>query len=275
MHGAVLVPRMRRRTLLASVAAATASLGGCLTGSDPGTPADDGTPTDSPAGSPDDSDTPRATDCPTSQNLDVEWPAELDEDTVVDFVEAYEAAYYREVVVDFERESRLDRYELGGSVSEGPTRSGEGWVLTYRGGGGVYTPTLLLSVTPEEAPDGVDPVALSAVETDRVSDLLVAAAENGEAEDHVTQTGEPVERLLERFEALDDSFELTGPGDEDTLYVDLDGTTVALTVQASNFHGDYGWTARYYVDEHVVRRVEARSDAAPQDGDLLECRESA
>lgn len=261
---------MRRRTLLAGVATGTLSLAGCLSGGV-------GTPDESPEGSPDGTDTPRAVDCPTSQELGVAWPSELDADAVESFVESYEAVYYRDVVVAYESETRLDSYELDGSVSEGPTRRGDGWVCTYRGGGGVYTPTLALGATPAEPPDGVDPVPLDAVETDRLSGLLVTAAEDGEAEDHVDRRDD-VQRFLDELDALAGRLDLDGRGDEDTVHFDVDGTVVALTVQATSFHGDYGWTARYYVDEQVVRRVGGvgtDEDTDPREGELLECRESA
>jgi hypothetical protein len=32
---------------------------------------------------------------------------------------------------------------------------------------------------------------------------------------------------------------LSGRGDSDSLHVDVDGTTVELSVTATNFHGDY------------------------------------
>ena len=80
---------------------------------------------------------------------------------------------------------------------------------------------------------------------------------------------------IDRLTALSSDFELlSGPGDEESLYVDVDGTTVELSAQTTNFHGDYWWEARYYVDEHVVRRA-SDEGVDPQDGTLLECRESA
>lgn len=81
-----------------------------------------------------------------------------------------------------------------------------------------------------------------------------------------------VDRYVNRFSSLSDDFErLSEPGDSDTLYIDVDRTTVELTVQATNFHGDYGWGARYYVDDQVVRRT-TNDDTAVQYGELLECR---
>lgn len=51
-------------------------------------------------------------DCPVSQNVGVEWQRDLDGSTVASFVERYEAAYYRQHVIDtiFEPESCLFGY---------------------------------------------------------------------------------------------------------------------------------------------------------------------
>ena len=246
---------MRRRTFLTVVGAGTAALAGCL--SEAGGPRS-GTATDPPA-------------CPTTQGFDVEWPRDLDAASAESFVEAYEQVYYREVAVGYEPESSLDSYELGGSVTE-HGRHGDGWVLTYSGSGGVYRPTLALGATTADPPQGVDPVPVAEFEDERLLDLLETAAEAGEAESHV-DSGEAVDRYVERLASLSPEFEeFTSPGDSDSLHVDVDGTTVELTAMATNLHGDYWWTARYYVDDRVVRRVEGE-DADPREGTLLECRD--
>jgi len=252
---------MRRRTVLSGTGAGLCALAGCTT----------------LAGEPEPSDDPATTqelpdDCPTSEDLGVEIPDELNADSVVSFVEAYEAAYYREVVVNYEPESPVDEYGLGGHVTDEPRAVGDGWVVEYDGSGGVYRPTLYLHATTADAPEGADVVAASEIDDATVTDVVETAAESGEAEHHVEPPGEEVARYLELFESLSDGFrELSGPGDSDSLYVDVDGTTVELTVQASNFHGDYWWSARYYVDEHVVRRA-SDEEVDPQEGTLLECR---
>jgi len=276
---------MQRRTLLTLLGAGTLSLAGCTSRSEPaGT--DDGTQTETPT--PDD-ETPERTDtttasdgtteptalpddCPTTQDLNVEWPTELDGESVETFVEAYEEAYYREVVVEYEPETRLDEYGLAGSVGEGPQRAGDGWVLTYSGSGGVYRPGLFLSAETADAPEGAEVVSADEIEDETLTEVLTTAAEAGEAEDRVERReAAEVTRYLDIFESLSDDFDLSGPGDSDVLYVDVDGTVVALEVTADNFHGDYWWTARYYVDEQVVRRTEGE-DTDPRDGELVECR---
>jgi len=250
---------MHRRTLLTGIGAGTLALAGCTTGADSvGT--EDGT---------DDADLPEG--CPTTQGFDVEWPEELDASTVESFVEAYEQVYFREVVVEYEPESRLDSYELSGSVTDPPRKVGDGWALAYSGGGGVYRPTLLVEATASDPPDGTDPVQATAIDDEALTETLEAAAETGNAEFRVDPGGE-VDRYVDLLASRSDDFErLSGPGDSDALYVDVDGTAVELSVTATNFHGDYWWEAWYYVDEQVVRRTTEEEDD-PRDGDLLECR---
>lgn len=259
---------MRRRTLLAGLLGGPLFLGGCLAGPTDA-PTETGTPsTDAP------SDTPTATpaDCPTSQDIDVAWPDTLDAESVTAFVEAYEQVYYREVVVDYEPASTLESYELAGGVTDGPTDLGDGWAATYSGGGGIYQPTLMLSAVTATPPEDADVVPAGNVDDAVLSDLLAEAADTGAAEHHVADPGETVDRYVDLLASLSEDFEaLSGRGDEDSLYVDVDGTTVELSAQATSFHGDYGWTVRYYVDERVVRRA-TDAEADPREGELLECR---
>lgn len=277
---------MQRRTLLGLIGAGALSLAGCTSGSEPiGT--DDETPTGTTAlgdGAPEQTDTvtagdgtdqstPLPDDCPTTQGLGVEWPTGLDAETVESFIEAYEDAYHREVVVEYEPETRLDEYGLSGSVNEGPQSSGDGWILSYSGSGGVYRPGLFLGTTPADPPEEADVVSADDIEDEMLTDLLTAAVETGEAEDHIDRRGPAeVNRYLGLFESLSDDFDLSGPGESDTLYVDVDGTTVELTAKADRFHGDYWWDARYYVDDRVVRRT-TDDGVDPRDGELLECRD--
>lgn len=265
---------MQRRTLLSVICTGTLSLAGCTSDTvGPGDRPDE--PTDT-VGSDDGPDEPTAVpdDCPTSQGLDVEWPDEVTASTVEAFVEAYEAVYYRDVVVEYDPESQLDSYDLSGSVTDGPTAVGDGWELTYSGGGGIYRPTLWLGATTSDPPEGADLVPVSEIDDEPLREMLHKAADTGEAELHIEPPGEAVDRYVDRFTSLSDDFErLSGPGDGDTLYVDGDSTTIELSVQATTFHGDYGWKAQYYVDERVVRRT--TDDAAlARNGELLECRTS-
>lgn len=202
------------------------------------------------------------------------WPRNLDRAAVESFVEAYEAVYYREVVVEYEPNSRLDSYELAGSVGD-ILPQGRGWRVTYSGSGGVYRPTLWLTAEPATPPADADVVPLGSLEDDLVRALVTEAVESGSADREIAPPGPKVDRYVELFASLSADFEpLSGPGESDTLYVASDGETVEVTVQATNFHGDYWWGATYYVDSRVVWRAEG-TDSDPREGTLLECRPSA
>lgn len=268
---------MKRRTLLATISGGTLSFAGCTTGPNLGDTGDGTAPatdtnidTETPdAGTAEQPVLPAA--CPTSQELGVEWPADLNASTVKSFVESYEHVYYREVVVDYEPESQLDSYDLSGTATQ-PKAVGDGWVLSYSGSGGVYRPTLWLGASTATPPDGADVVPLNEIDDDLLTGLLEEAAETGEAQRHVDPPGERVDRYVDLLAPLSDDFEgLSGRGDSDSLYVDVDGRMVKLTAEADTFHGDYWWKAWYYVDEQVVRRT-TEEDTDPQDGTVLECR---
>jgi hypothetical protein len=256
---------LSRRTLLAVAAIGTAGTAGC---------------SDGWAGGPDDqsqteTDRPLPDACPTTQNLDVEWPAALTEASVETFAETYENAYYREVVVDYEPTTRVDEYRLE-AVADGPTAVDGGYEVALSGGGGVYEPGLHLQAEPADPPAGADVVPVGEVSDDTLRDLLETAAAEGEAETVVQQQRDRIDELIERVAALSDDVEpLDSPGDSATAYVDVDGSTVELTLQADQFHGDYWWSARYYVDQHVIWRVDEEDGEPRDDGDLLECRRDA
>lgn len=250
---------MHRRSLLALLGAGTLSLAGCTTSMDPLGPAK----TDLPE------------DCPKSQNLDVEWPDDLNETTAKAFLLEYENAYYREVVVEYEPESKLEEYGLDVALVGDIDQTADGWTAEVSGGGGIYQPTLSLTASTADPPEGADVVPVSEFEDDRLVRLLEQAAESGEAEDFIDNPGPEVDRYVGILASASEDFEwLEGPGDSDSLYVDVDGTTVKLTAQATNFHGDYMWNAWYYVDEHVVRRSDDEN-TDPRNGNLLECRQKS
>jgi|GEM_PF-6643074 len=254
-------PTPNRRALLVATGATAATLAGC---------------TDALPGG-DTRELPES--CPTSQDLDVEWPRELDSETVTSFLEAYEGVYYREEVVAYEPESQVDSYGLSEHVSEGPTPVDGGYEATLSGSGGIYRPTLNVGARTADAPEGADIVPIDEVDDETLREVLQTAAESGEAEDHIEPPGEKVDRHIELVASLSSDFEPpSAPGESGTAYFDVDGTTVELTLQANQFHGDYWWTARYYVDENVVWRVEMSGEESPNpraEGKLLECRGDA
>lgn len=210
--------------------------------------------------------------CPLTQGLEIDWPATIDASSVEPFVERYERAYYRDHSIDVEPSS-MGRAEVGVRVTEGPTAAEAGYILTVRGGGAIYTPTLWITANVAEAPADATVVPTDEIDNVALNSTISDAVENGTAEYHLDETGEPVGRLVESLSAMSADFEpLSGPGDADTLYVDADGVSVEVTARATEFHGDLFWQARYYVDDRIVRRVEGTAD--PANGQLLECRTS-
>jgi hypothetical protein len=277
---------MHRRAFLTVLGSGSLALAGCLSETDPA--GSDGTPegTDQPGtDQPDDpdqpeTDTPDTSDqqrdlpeeCPTSQDLGVEWPEELDAATVASFVENYEQVYYREVVVEYDPDTEFSSYELSGSVRDQPEKAGDGWILEYSGSGGVYRPDMLLGATPSEPPADADVVSIDDIDDDTLRSVAREAAQTGEADLHVTSE-EDVVRYNDLLAGLSEDFEpLESRGDSDSLSVAVDGSHVELSARVTSLHGDYWWDARYYVDEHVVRRTE--DDIDPRNGELLECRQS-
>lgn len=247
---------MRRRTLVSAIGAGSLSLAGCaavteLTGEN----------------------LPK--DCPVSQGLGVEWPRELNESTVAAFVEEYELEYYQQEVFDdvFEPQSRLDTYEGWiGDVNDISETSGGGWRVQFEGIVNIRRGDLALSATASDPPGGAELIPIHDIEGERLIDVLEEAAETGRAEQRIGPTR--TDGYLDLFGTLSDEFELTYVDDSETLYFDLDGTTVELVVSWSPANRDHFWYVSYYVDEHVVWRS-ADADSNPRDGDLLECRTSS
>ncbi len=199
----------------------------------------------------------------------------MDAESAASFVEAYEAAYFREIEVGYDPESDFQAYNMSGDVTDPPEESDGGWTLHYSGSGAVYNPNILLRASTVEAPpEGVDVVPYADVEDTGLKAVLDEAAEAGEAQRRLSVGGAEIDAHLDAFAALSTDFDRpTDRGDSGTLYVDVEGTVVEVEATVTSFHGDYWWQAWYYVDDHVVRRTDDE-ETDPRDGQLLECRES-
>jgi hypothetical protein len=264
---------LSRRTLLAATAAGAVGTAGCLDGTLGGGDGERSPTDDEVSPTPTDRELPEG--CPTTQGLDVKWPTELTDGSVERFVETYENAYYREAVADYEPTTMVDEYGLKTYVSDGPVAVDGGYRVVLSGSGGVYEPGLHLQAEPTDLPAGADVVPVGEVSDDTLRGVLETTAAGGEAETRVRRPRERVDKLIERVASLSaDADPLEGPGDSTTAYFEVDDTTVELVVQADNFHGDYWWEARYYVDDRIVRRLE-NEEGDPRDGELLECREQS
>lgn len=253
--------RVTRRTLLAG--AATVGVAGCTVGDGDDESGDD---------SGDAGALPSA--CPTTRGLDVERPDELTVETVTEFVEVYEERYYRDVAVGYEPGSRLDDYRLSGSVQAGVEERDGGYVAEFAGGGALYRPGLHVTAEVADPPEWSDSVEYAGIDDEGLRRLLEDAveADDGETATLGIESDAEIDAYLDLLESLFEPFEgFDGPNESATLYAEVEGTAVELSVYSDGFHGDYWWNAWYYVDERVVRRTSDR-DADPTKGELLECR---
>lgn len=254
---------MRRRSLLVTLVGGLLSLAGC--------PSDqDQSQTENPVGGSRNTNTePLPSECPTSQNLGVAWPRELNASAVATFIEAYEPTFYRELVFEFEPESRFSR--VGSTVSrvENVTESGHGWRIRYSGILGIEEAFTRLKATTADRPEDADVIAIEAVDGEQLAELLEEAADTGAAERRLGP--EDTDAYIDRLENLSEDFEISSADYHDTLYFDVDGTIVELSVSVDTLHVDREWNAWYYLDPRLVWRS-GNPDVAPRDGNLLECR---
>lgn len=244
---------MKRRMLLSAFAVGSTSLAGCTAATSFFGP-----------------DLPEA--CPTSQDLGVEWPKNLDESTVASFVEAYEERHYRQVVFDYEPVSRFSYVGSAISRVKDVTEVDRGWWVHFSGTLGVNEAFMHLKATRSEPPEEAEVLSVSQLDEERLTDLLDEAAETGEAELEIG--AEEVDAYVDRFDNLSEGFDISSAEPRDRLYFDVNGTTIELVVSVDTYHADRFWDAWYYVDQHVAWRS-GEEDVNPRDGELLECRTSS
>lgn len=267
---------MRRRALLASAAMTTAvSVGGCLGSTDdadvePNADDRDTDPSDDEPGLKPDYQYAFPEDCPTSHELDIVWPEELDADSAASFVVTYEERYFEDVVVG-EPESRLEKLVYDVGYRPPVEEVDDGFLVEISGGGAQYTPRLHLEAAVADPPKDATRVPKGAVDEDSLTELLDDAATEGKAELRIGP-GSEVDHYIDTIASLSPDVDpLSEPGDSGLAFFDVDDGAVKLTLTADSFHGDMGWTARYYIDEDVLWR-DATDDGSPGDGELLECR---
>lgn len=207
-------------------------------------------------------------ECPLFQDLGVEWPRDLNDTTVAEFLEVYEEQYYRQAVFEFDPESRYD--QVGSAITnvENVSEADGGWRVHFSGIQGVRRASMSLNAKTTDPPEGAELLSPSLIDNQQVSELLDDGFETGEAK--ATIRGGEIHACVDRFEAISDDFEISEAGGRDTLYFDRVGTTVELMVSVDpGPHGDVYWDAWYYVTEHVVWRSGER-DIDPREGALLE-----
>lgn len=109
--------------------------------------------------------------------------------------------------------------------------------MTFEGIVGIERVGLYLDATAVDPPETAEVIPGEAIDDDRLVSVLEAAAETGRATRKIGV--ERTDAYLARFETLADGFAFEGAEDSETLYIDVDGTTVELVVQGFPYHADH------------------------------------
>ena len=255
-----------RRAVLVSLA--SVGLAGCTTSGDSQPPSEDELPDQ----------------CPTSQNLDVQWPQNLNADAVADFAKTYEVAY-RSHNSDLQPPWSSSSYSA--RVEQEPERVADGYRVTLVVSADVYEASGSLNAYEVDS-DGIpkitdrlessdlpgDPtyVPIEEVDDQLLRGLLESAAVNRVEADSVDDS--KIEQYSELIAALspDASTIESSSGGPEYAYFDVEGTPVLLEFRIATSDGGL-WEEEilYYVTEYAVRRTES-TDSAPENGKLIECR---
>lgn len=281
-----------RRAILASFSGI--ALAGCTGLSESGTSSEGESPSKSrttteneslgESGTPSEDELPEG--CPTSLDLDVRWPRELDAGTASEFVTAYEEAYYLQKIRSRTSQSRFFSADTSASINKATTQMDNGYEVTVNFGGYSEEPTMFLkgyevdsegipkagdhNIKESRLPKDSEYVSIEEVEDQRLQEILESAAESGTAKSDFIYDAAEIERYAELIANLSSAVSLIGDnGGNELGYFDVNGTGVLLEIDIGLVHADLGGVARYYVTEYVVRRAESTS---PEDGELLECR---
>lgn len=260
-----------RRAVLATLT--SVSLAGCTTFGDSEPPSEDEPPDQ----------------CPTSLDLGVEWPRNINPGLIRGFVTQYEAV--REFIITYEGEYLAEKsaekpydpnYDT--RVDQSPTRVSDGLQMTVASRGSAANRRMFAfpvdsdgipkydsksDIITEPLSDRSNYIPVSQVSDPELREFLRSAP----GDEYVSRT-EYVSRIEEYADlirsfpqniSLNDRYR---PG----AYFDVGGTPVLLAVEAqagSVSHLEI--TAKYYITENIIRRTE-KEDKSPQDGTLVECR---
>ena len=255
----------RRRTILVTLGATTVA--GCL-GENRQESA-----SDSESGPESASRTALAKQCPKSQDLEVTWPTDLTASSAEEFISSYAVRYAREYTDSYESKSQLDSYELTSRVtSVDPVEQNSGYQIDVTVSGGIYTPSLTLETDVVDSSGEREPVPIADVDGE-LRGLLIEAPEDG-ATRTIVPRGPEIDAYIDSVDSVSETFDGTvQPVGTETVYFDVNGTVVSLTLINNESHADVGRKLRYYVDDCVVWRT-SDPDGAPTEGTLLECRMS-
>ena len=255
-----------RRGVLAALSGT--ALAGCSSPTESGTPNVDELPEN----------------CPTSLDLDVQRPQDLNTDAVADFVKTYEVAY-RSHSSDLQPPWSSSSYSA--EVEQGPKRVADGYQVTLvvsasiiqaAGSLNAYEvdsdgiPKSTTRLESSDLPDDPTYIPIEEVDDQLLRGLLESAAVNRVETDSVDDS--KIEQYSELIAALSpDASIIESPGSgPEYAYFDVDGTAVLLEFRiATSDGGLWGEEILYYVTEYVVRRTDS-TDSPPEDGKLTECR---
>lgn len=257
-----------RRVVLASLA--SVGLAGCAASGDSQPPTEDELPDQ----------------CPTSQNLDVQWPKNLNADAVAEFAKTYEVAYRSRngygqppwttssysARVEQEPERVADGYRVTLFVAA-DVRESSGRLTAYEvDADGIPKITDRLELS--DLPDDPTYVPIEEVDDQLLRGLLESAAVNKAEADVVDIEDSKIEQYSELIAALSpDASVIESPsGGPEYAYFDVEGTPVLLRFSiVSGSNGLTGKKILYYVTEYEVRRANF-VESPPESWELIECR---
>lgn len=203
--------------------------------------------------------------CPVSTIDGFEPPDTLTPKSVEKFIRGYEEAYMFE--------ERFLTYE-DQLLTEGTVLSVEERDAGYAVEAQFSGLDVILSVSVRAVPDDaeVEPVAIDTVESPPLVETARQAVKEGARVETSLPQPEANTKENSRAQKLSETVEAL-PGEQDSGYVSVDGTTVRLWVDVRQIYADYlNYTVLYYVDSTVVRRSSfPKREATATDGALVEC----
>ena len=269
-----------RRAVLASLT--SAGLAGCTASSDSEPPSEDELPEQ----------------CPTSQNLDVQWPRDIYTPSVRGFVTGYEelekfvTAYEEAYLVKKAGQPQYQSGDFNVDADLHPKRVADGFLMAVSYTGAIHTqdhlvlqafrvdsegiPTDGLCVDKSYVPDDLEPISVEEVQNQKIQHILKTAAKSGSRRDRAGFTSQfrqflddpPPNASLHDVGRSGVYANLLG------IYFDVDGTLVLVFIDIEP--GSVGdifdpVPVKYYVTEYVIRRSEKENEPA-RDGTVVECR---
>ena len=261
-----LVTPHTRRAVLATLT--SVGLAGCTASGDAQPPSEDELPDQ----------------CPTSQNLDIRWPQNLNAETVADFAKAYEVAYRSN---DDDLQPPWSSSSYSARVEQEPKRAADGYRVTLvvsasiiqaAGSLNAYEvdsdgiPKITNRLETSDLPGDPTYIPIGEVEDRLLHRLLESAAVNRVETDSVDDS--KIEQYSELIATLspDASIIESPSGGPEYAYFDVEGTPVLLEFRiATSDGGLWGEEILYHVTEYVVRRTDS-PDSPPKNEKLIECR---